>query len=109
MTAVCPMVGLAKCFEAHPTECAHVFDSMSMGSRRLTGDLNTEMAQLEQQCAAAGVSTTIAKENKVTTMLTLEGLDYAKVMADEAAKNEIIGSVKNRFLAKMSGYSASDL
>merc|ERR1712205_145263 len=42
MTAMCPMVGMAECFEAHPTECANVFDSdgmTSMGVRRLTGDL----------------------------------------------------------------------
>lgn len=46
---------------------------------------------------------------KVTTVVTLKGLDYDKVMADTTVKNGIIATVKSKFLAKMPGYKESDL
>lgn len=120
LKAMCPMVGMAECFTAHPTECASAFETAnpmsSMGGRRLANhDMESQMADLKQQCDAAGISTemtsqtTQAAQKKVTTTLTLEGLDYAKVSANKEIETELISKVKARFLAKMSGYTASDL
>merc|ERR1711881_250891 len=68
------------------------------------------MSELDAKCKEAGVATTAAASSeKVTTVVTLPGLDYDKVMSDDTVKANIITKVKNQFLAKMPGYLESDL
>lgn len=117
MLAVCPLVGMKPCFEANPTECKGMIDqgfSKVEARRRLNSSaapsLSHEFATLEADCKKAGVSTAPPATNeKVTTVVTLQGLDYDKVMADAAVKDGIIATVKSKFLANMPGYKESDL
>merc|ERR1719454_2324950 len=119
MQSVCPMVGVSRCFEANPAECKGMLDQgllnldfsqRRLNSRRLNSTLSQEMTELDAACKKEGVSTmAVPSSDKVTTVVTLRGIDYDKVMSDDTVKANIITSVKNQFLAKMPGYLESDL
>jgi hypothetical protein len=114
MKAICPMVGMGKCFQANPTECSSMLDSAStnpMGGRRLTdtATFDAELAKFEKECKDAGISTVVQNPEQVKTTLTISGLDYDKVMANTNVKNDLISKVKKGFLDKMTGYVEGDL
>lgn len=126
LEGICPMVGMSRCFEANPTECKGMLDEGILkltpsSSRRLessstptpsssTSAIGKEINELDAECKKSGVSTSVAETTeKVVTVVTLKGVDYDKVMADAAAKADIIAAVKKQFLARMKGYLESDL
>ena len=53
--------------------------------------------------------TTTITASEVSTVVTLTGLDFDKVVADEAVKAELVTSIKNAFLDSMTGYTKEDL
>lgn len=110
MLAVCPMIGVQRCFDLYPTECS-AMKTKALGSIQAS-DKNKAMegvAAMEKVCTDNGATTKAAALAKVTTVLTMKGLDYTKVMANEKVKTLIVAKIKDKFIAKMPGYVAGDL
>jgi len=105
LIGMCPLVGMQRCFDANPTTCSTMLttDSLSLKSSGVAKD-NTDLAA---KCTAAGITAKAAP--KVSTDITIKGLDFAKVDGDAAMKADVIALVKKQFLAKLPGYVADDL
>lgn len=110
MGAVCPMIGVQRCFDAYPTDC-NVMKEKALGSISSV-DKNKAMdgiAAMETECQKFGATTKAAALEKVSTVLTMKGLDYTKVMANDKVKTLLVAKIKEQFLKKMPGYIAGDL
>lgn len=105
LIGMCPLVGMQRCFDANPTTCSTMLttDSLNLKSNGVAKD-NTDLAA---KCTAAGITAKAAP--KVSTDITIKGLDFAKVDGDAAIKADVIALVKKQFLAKLPGYVADDL
>jgi len=113
--ALCPMLGMQRCFDANPTECGKMAEkstvNMATVDKKITTkqDKAAQMAEAKATCKKAGVSTKGAAMAKVTTVLTIKGLSFSKVSTNAAVKLELTTRIKAQFLKKMSGYKAEDL
>lgn len=98
LKGMCPLVGVNQCFQANPSVCAAAMsDAMGNSSGITAGMSFSSMNALEAECTRHGVSIEVAATAApVTTLITLTGLDFAKVDADATLKTAIIDKVINR-------------
>jgi hypothetical protein len=111
LTGMCPFAGLQRCFEANPTQCGKMTsgDQMKsgMGAIGLAG--STNLTALMTECGKMGISVASpAPPAKVSMMMKIAGLDYAKVISNAAIQKQLIDGIKAKFVAKMTGYRTED-
>jgi len=98
LKGMCPLAGVNQCFQANPSVCADAMsDAMGSSEGSTAGMSFSNMSALEAECTSHGVSIEVAATAApVTTLITLTGLDFAKVDADATLKAAIIDKVINR-------------
>jgi hypothetical protein len=98
LRGMCPLAGVNQCFQANPSVCADAMsDAMGSSEGSTAGMSFSNMSALEAECTSHGVSIEVAATAApVTTLITLTGLDFAKVDADATLKAAIIDKVINR-------------
>lgn len=111
MAAFCPMVGMTRCFEQNPTQCFAMMEgTTSKGMSQIGMSVNnSDLAGLKANCTKAGKSWESTPLPKVSTMLTIKGLDFAKVESNSEIKTELVSKIQAQVLAKLKGYTSDDL
>merc|ERR1712023_109928 len=82
---------------------------MSIIKTNNTQGSKLDVAGLKANCTKAGKSWKSAPLPKVSTVLTIKGLDFAKVESNSEIKTELVSKIQAQFLAKLKGYTSDDL
>lgn len=112
LKAMCPIVGMTRCFEANPTQCSHMTQGsmqQGMGTVGIPTTGNASISDLRGKCDAASISTSSLKEQAVTSEITIAGLDFAKANSNTQSKDNLVSLIKSNILTKLPGYDASDI
>jgi hypothetical protein len=109
MNAVCPLVGMTRCFDQNPTECGSMMKGTTTQGIGSMGLNATAIPELTAECDKGGISVRGTPLSKVSTMVKIQGLDFDKVNSNEEIKANLIGKIKAEFLKKLKGYTADDL
>lgn len=109
MKAMCPFVGVARCFDTNPTKCKAMTQGSTQQGLSMAMSGNASLADLKGECDKAGISTAAAKLQAVTTEITIAGLDFTKVNSNTQFKNDLVSNIKTNLLTKMPGYVPDDI